>query len=619
MYGRYIKKQSFAVIRSKRHKQSYNISNNTSIKIYNAYKENTQRILSKNPYKLIDDIDGIGFITADKIAQKMGIKKDSEFRIRAAIVYCLKETAEKQGNTFLEVEEVNKQLCEILDLDISDYSSLLEKTYDSLQFDLLCKIFFEEGKRCIALTKYYNIEKSIAASFVKLKYGVDSINIDSFLIDEFERINKITFHKNQREAIKSAIENGVTVITGGPGTGKTTIIKCISYIFDALKFKVEYCTPTGRAAKRLNQSTGQEAKTIHRLLGMEFSGGSLRFAYNKYNKLNADAVIVDELSMADVVIVNSLLNAVKDGCRLVLVGDKDQLPSVGAGNILSDIIKSQLIEVKYLTYIYRQSEDSLIVTNAHLINQGKMPVVDNESKDFFVSYKDNQEDILNSVTALVKTRLPKFADIKSTDIQVLCPLKGGISGVNNLNMQLQRLLNPSERFKAEVKFGNTVFRVGDKVMQIQNDYELEWEKVNDDGTIEIGSGAFNGDIGFIIQIEKEANLVLVKFEDNRIAKYNLEGLENIRLAYAVTIHKSQGSEFDVAVIAVTNGPPTILNRNLLYTAVTRAKKTVVLLCSKKVLGMMVKNNYVKQRTTLLKKFLVEENEKYVSLYSNSIV
>ena len=599
--------------------QSYNISNNTSIKIYNAYKENTQRILSKNPYKLIDDIDGIGFITADKIAQKMGIKKDSEFRIRAAIVYCLKETAEKQGNTFLEVEEVNKQLCEILDLDISDYSSLLEKTYDSLQFDLLCKIFFEEGKRCIALTKYYNIEKSIAASFVKLKYGVDSINIDSFLIDEFERINKITFHKNQREAIKSAIENGVTVITGGPGTGKTTIIKCISYIFDALKFKVEYCTPTGRAAKRLNQSTGQEAKTIHRLLGMEFSGGSLRFAYNKYNKLNADAVIVDELSMADVVIVNSLLNAVKDGCRLVLVGDKDQLPSVGAGNILSDIIKSQLIEVKYLTYIYRQSEDSLIVTNAHLINQGKMPVVDNESKDFFVSYKDNQEDILNSVTALVKTRLPKFADIKSTDIQVLCPLKGGISGVNNLNMQLQRLLNPSERFKAEVKFGNTVFRVGDKVMQIQNDYELEWEKVNDDGTIEIGSGAFNGDIGFIIQIEKEANLVLVKFEDNRIAKYNLEGLENIRLAYAVTIHKSQGSEFDVAVIAVTNGPPTILNRNLLYTAVTRAKKTVVLLCSKKVLGMMVKNNYVKQRTTLLKKFLVEENEKYVSLYSNSIV
>ncbi len=595
--------------------QGYGISTNTSIKIYNAYKENTQRILTKNPYKLIDDIDGIGFITADKIAQSMGIASDSEFRLRAGVVYCLKESAEKLGNTYLDVETLVADMREILSLDMAQYVDLLEKTLENLQFDLMCNLFYVDGKRCIALSKYYKIEKNIASNLINLKYTARPLNIDTAgLIDEFERVNDIKFHPNQRQAIDGAVNNGVTVITGGPGTGKTTIIKCISYIFNALKLRIEYCTPTGRAAKRLSQSTGQEAKTIHRMLGMEYRDGNLRFAYNKHNKMSADVVIVDELSMADVVIINSLLNALKDGCRIVLVGDKDQLPSVGAGNILADVIASKLIDVNYLTYIYRQSEDSLIVSNAHLINQCKMPVIDNESKDFFVNYKDNQQDILDTVTQMVSRRLPSYAGVKPTDIQVLCPLKGGIAGVNNLNAQLQRLLNPKKPREAEMYHGNVCFRTGDKVMQVQNDYSMEWQKNNPDGTIEEGTGVFNGDIGFVTEIAKDANLLFVTFEDGRQAKYSGDGLENLRLAYAVTIHKSQGSEFDVALITVINGPPTILNKNLLYTAVTRAKKMVVLVCSKKVLGMMVSNNYVKKRTTMLKKFLSEENAKYVSVF-----
>lgn len=361
------------------------------------------------------------------------------------------------------------------------------------------------------------------------------------------------------------------MITGGPGTGKTTIVRCVSYICDALDIKAEYCCPTGRAAKRLGASTGKNAKTIHRLLGMEAREDRLVFAYDASNPLEADLVVVDEASMADAVIFNSLLKALRRGCRLVLVGDKDQLPSVGAGNVLADVIKSRLFSVNELTHIYRQSEDSYIVTNAHLINSGKMPVIEKDSKDFFFIARDNQEDILNEVTGLVTTRLPKFTSLSPAEIQVLAPMKSGLAGVANLNRTLQAKLNPFERSKSEINVGGVVFRTGDKVMQTVNDYNMEWE-INDSEGVRSGKGVFNGDIGYITRIDRTENLAEILFDDGRRAVYTSADMPDLTLAYAVTVHKSQGSEFDALVVAVTNGPPTILNRNLLYTAVTRAKK-----------------------------------------------
>lgn len=594
--------------------QGYGITTNMAIKIYNAYKGNVQRILTKNPYKLIDDIDGVGFLTADRIAQSMGIASDSEFRIRAGVVYYLKEAAEKLGNTFLFVKDVNAALKDLLGLEKDVDTAVTDEVYQNLQFDLVCNCFYHEGEKCIALSRYFKQEKAIAAQIIKLVREIKPLGIDTdALIDEFEKINGIKFHSSQRDAINSAVNGGVTIVTGGPGTGKTTIIKCVSYIFNSLKLKVEYCTPTGRAAKRLSESTGQEAKTIHRMLGMEFNDGAVRFCFNKSNKLSADVIIIDELSMADVGIIYSLVNAVKDTCRLVLVGDKDQLPSVGAGNVLGDLIASKLVDVRYLTHIYRQDEGSLIVSNAHLINQGKMPVADNSSKDFFIAYKDNQADVLNTVVDMVSRRLPSFAKVSPRDIQVLCPLKGGASGVNNLNEKLQEILNPPDKNKKEVKYGGVTYREGDKVMQIRNDYEQTWSRLTDTG-VEESSGVFNGDMGTITRINPSVNTLVVVFDDGRQALYQASGLEDLKLAYAVTVHKSQGSEFDVVVIAVTNGPPTILNKNLLYTAVTRAKKIVVTVCGKKTLALMVHNNYVKQRTTMLKKFLLEENKKYDALF-----
>ncbi|MBR5250423.1 MAG: ATP-dependent RecD-like DNA helicase, partial [Clostridia bacterium] len=594
--------------------QGFGIGISTAVKIFNTYKENTERVLTKNPYKLIDDIDGIGFLTADKIAQKMGIPTDSLFRVRAGVVYSLQESAEKSGNTFLFVKDIANYIKELLQLDEIDQKAL-DETIDNLQFDLVCRVFNHEGERCIALSKYFKQEKTIAGKIVKKVREIKPLGMDTqVFVEEFERINGIKFHDSQKDAINSAVNCGVTIITGGPGTGKTTIIKCISYIFESLKLRVEYCTPTGRASKRLSESTGREAKTIHRLLGMKPSEGVLKFNYNAQNPLPADVVIVDELSMADVNVMYHFINALNDHCRIVLVGDKDQLPSVGAGNVLADLIASKIVEVKYLTHIYRQEEGSFIVTNAHLINNGKMPIADNaNSKDFFVNYKDNQQDVLDTVLTMVSQRLPSYLNIEPSKIQVLCPLKGGIAGINNLNIQLQRIINPPTPTKKELKIGNVIYREGDKVMQIKNNYDQTWSKLTDKG-LEEGEGVFNGDIGRVVKIEESASTVVVLFEDGRQATYDLPSLDDLTLAYAITVHKSQGSEFEVLLIAVNNGPPTILSRNLLYTAVTRAKRTVVLVCGKKTLGLMVHNNYVKQRTTMLKKFLKEESNKYDLLF-----
>lgn len=593
--------------------QGYNISLNTAIKIYNVYKDATKEVVKENPYRLIDDIDGIGFISADKIARNMGLDEDSPFRFRAAIVYSLKESAEKQGNTYLTYQLLRAGAEKVLRLELGK-SEIFDQVLDRLILDAAVKDFSVDGERRIALTKFYNTEKQIAAALIRLSHEAASESGDADeLIAEFERINDIEFHQNQRDAVKAAAANGVTVITGGPGTGKTTIVKCIAYIFEHRKIKTEFCSPTGRAAKRLAESTGKEAKTIHRLLGTNAGGGQASFTFNQFNKLDCDAIIVDEVSMVDVMVMSYLLRALERGTKVILVGDKDQLPSVSAGNVLADIIASGVVDARYLTQIYRQAENSLIITNAHIINSGKMPKIDNKSKDFFIVEKLPDATMTDTVVDLVASRLPGFCGINGTDIQVLGPLKSGVAGVENLNKKIQAKLNPFSPLKKEIRVGDTLFRAGDRVMQTVNDYQLVWTRADEKGA-EKGEGVFNGDIGFITSIDNTQGITEITFDDNRVAEYTTLDLFNLQLAYAITIHKSQGSEFDVLVIALTNGPPTILNKNLLYTAVTRAKKTVVLVSSKKILGMTVRNNYIAERLTMLGQFLAEEKSKYETLF-----
>jgi len=597
--------------------QSYDITTNLAIKIYNVYRESTEEVVTNNPYKLIDDVDGIGFSTADRIAKSLGIARDSLFRIRAGVVYTLKESGEKQGNTYLPADELKTKVMTLLGVSVETLENSFDEVLSSLQLDLYINLLFINGKQVVALAKYFNIEKSVATRLVKLKNDVFRIeqNFEK-LVDSFERENNLTFHESQRQAIINASKSGVTVITGGPGTGKTTIVKCICQLFRLHGMKVYLAAPTGRASKRLAESTGQNAQTIHRLLGCEFAGGRVNFLYNEYNTLDADVLIVDETSMVDCVVFNSLLKALPKGCRLVLVGDKDQLPSVGAGNVLADIIASGLFDINYLTHIYRQASDSLIISNAHLINQCKMPVFNNKSRDFFHLATTCPEETANNVLSLVTTRLPNFTKTDMRDIQVLSPMKNGPAGVENLNRLLQKQINPPHKSKSQLNVGETVFRNGDKVMQTQNDYGLEWTKKCQNGTVEFGQGVFNGDIGCITFVNALERFVEVTFEDGRVAQYEQKDISNLMLAYAITVHKSQGSEFDVVVIPLYGGSPTILNKNLLYTAVTRAKKFVVLVGSKKYISMMIHNNFIISRNTMLRHFLLKEQAKYNSLFGD---
>lgn len=589
--------------------QSYGISTKLSVKIYNLYGDATKELVSANPYRLIADVDGVGFLTADKIAQSMGIEPLSSFRVSASIVYVLKDSADRQGNTYLPLDDVITACTDLLGTDMTQQSALVEKTLTELSLDRQIICFEVKGARCIALERYYMLEKHVASMLVQFSHDAKRLTIDAdSLIRQFEEINKITFHQSQLDAVRSAIVNGVTVITGGPGTGKTTIIKCVADVLKSKGLRLEFCAPTGRAAKRMSQSTGYDAKTIHRLLGFEpHSDGRSVFKYNRNNKLPCDVVIVDELSMVDVSVMYSLLCALENGTRVILVGDKDQLPSVGAGNVLADIIRSGVIEIKYLTFIYRQSQDSLIVTNAHLINSGKMPEINNQSKDFFVMSLPDAEQTAQTVVQLVTTRLPKFTGLTSDDIQVLGALKNGIAGVESLNNLLQNALNPHKYGSNEMPVGKSVIRVGDRVMQTVNNYNLPYVRLLPDGTVEEGEGIFNGDIGVVQKIDRANGIMQVMYDDNRLANYGIEDLGDLQLAYAITIHKSQGSEFDVVVVPLVSGPPTIINKNLLYTAITRAKRAVVLVGNRKVLALMVHNNYIATRTTNLCRFLKREN------------
>lgn len=585
--------------------QQYNITTNMAVKIYNHYTNNTENVLKTNPYKLVEDIDGIGFYTADKIAQRMGIDVLSEFRFRAGILHILQENSDKNGNTYLPKSSMVSELSELLQLNSSDHERKVENVLAGLEIDTVIKQITHKGSEILALNKLYNIEKLVALTLNQLNLysEVNTINVDSE-ISVYEALNKITMHDNQKRAITMAINNGVSVITGGPGTGKTTIVKCILQIFNAQNKTVKLLAPTGRAAKRLSESTNSDASTIHRALVVDYNNSNL-FFYNTNNKLPYDVIIVDEVSMVDVQLMFYLLRAIKNGAKLILVGDKDQLPSVGAGNVLADILASKVINVTELTQIYRQSEDSLIIYNAHLINSGTVPEFNNKSKDFFFYENAETADVLRNVLNMATDRIPNFLNIDTTKIQVLAPMKAGLCGVDNLNKELQNKLNPPSFNKPEIVTDKYIYRKLDRVMQITNNYEREWKK-----DTELGSGVFNGDIGFIHDINPNALELSVMFEDGRLCVYNKADINELMLSYAITIHKSQGSEFEVVLLPLVGGPPMLLTRNLLYTAVTRAKQMVVLMGSKAIVRRMVKNNHTTTRFTLLKDLLISGKENF---------
>lgn len=582
--------------------QNFDISLNLALKIYKTYGDGTKRIIEKNPYQMVEDVDGVGFITADKIALKMGFDQYSRFRITAGIGHVLQEGASKNGHTYLERREVVSEVCRLLKMNEEEYRYMVDGIIlDNVVMGKIV-IIEEGGEECVMLTRMYENENGIARCLADMLVSAEEIdlNIDAD-IDDYQKSKGITLHENQIEAIKNCVKYGVNVITGGPGTGKTTIINCILTILKKQYMRTVLCAPTGRASKRLAEATGEDAKTIHRLLDLDFTGGKGHFTYNEDTKLDADVVVVDEVSMCDEYVFYALIRAIKRGGRLILVGDKDQLPSVGAGNILSDIIASGLVPVNYLTYIYRQSDDSLIISNAHKVNEGKMPTIDNKSKDFFVDAQTDTADMLKNCIDLVTKRLPSFSKLAPKDIQVLCPMKKGVIGVENINIEMQKALNPPDSSKGELRAGANIFRVGDKVIHTVNNYQMEW--LSPDGLS--GSGIFNGDIGYIIEVNKSAPSLKVEFDDGKIATYKQENLDEIALAYAISIHKSQGSEFPAVIIMVSGGNPFLMTRNLLYTAITRAKQIVVIEGSKESLAKMVKNDYTAKRNTLLTQFLKE--------------
>ena len=585
--------------------QDLGITINMALRIYKTYDVKTVDNVRKNPYMLVDDVDGIGFATADRIAGELGIEKNSDYRICAAISYLLKDAALKGGHNYLPENELVSNAIALLSID-SD--NIEERVRDNLQdMVLMGDLVRYDAKEHVAilLKKNFNTEKNIARKLLQLQQEAGDFRVDvANEVARFEKEAGFELHPNQVSAVKEAIENGVQIVTGGPGTGKTTIVKCILKLFKDLGQRVTLCAPTGRAAKRLSQATGEDAKTIHRMLDLDYKNGEGHFTYNENTRLPFDVVIVDEVSMVDEYVFNALINAMERGSRLVLVGDKDQLASVGVGNVLNDLIKCGKFNVSYLTQIYRQSEQSKIVPNAHKINNGVMPDLDNKSNDFFYEEKNSSEEICQSTLGLVTKRLPKYLNMKPADIQVLCPMKRGSAGTINLNRELQKSINPPSPYKKEVKHGDCIYREGDKVMQLVNNYQQEWSQTVG-MRVEMGSGVFNGDIGVIESINTQIMQFTVRFDDDKVSIYEYSDIDQLTLAYAVTIHKSQGCEFDAVVIAL-DANYMLQTRNLLYTAVTRAKKLVVISGAKKTISRMIQNNETARRYSLLLNLIEEE-------------
>lgn len=584
----------------------YGITPSYAVRIYKKYKEMTIAYIQENPYRLADEISGIGFKKADQIARAMGISSNSKYRIHSGIKYML-GTFHGEGHTYAPGDILIDRTRELLSVEESEVVEGIQE----LALKQKIQLERQDEEIIVYSMPYFYAETNTCNKLIELsQVGLEALEIDvDYEIENIEKEDGITLATNQKEAIRQSIENGIIVITGGPGTGKTTIINTLIKVFGKLKKKILLAAPTGRASKRMTEATGKEAKTIHRLLEMGYSDDDdgMLFQRNEDNPLPADIIIIDEVSMVDIMLMNSLLKAVSVGTRLIFVGDVDQLPSVGAGNVLRDIIDSKIIKVVRLNEIFRQAEESMIVVNAHKINKGEYPILNHKNKDFYFMSRSRSEDILNTIIGLVKERLPKhykFDPIK--DIQVLTPMKKGEVGSINLNKELQNYLNPPDKYKREKELREKIFRVGDKVMQIKNNYTLKWASLDPDTEERQGEGVFNGDMGYIQYINPEAQELTVFFDDNRSVAYTYTQLDELELAYAITIHKSQGSEFPVVVMPVTWGPPMLLTRNLLYTAITRAKSLVVLVGTENYLNRMVDNNKIVERYsglgTRLKKF-----------------
>ena len=573
--------------------QQYGITMNLAVKVYQAYGQDVYGIIRENPYRLADDIDGVGFRTADEIAVRVGIRMDSDFRVRSGILYTLLQ-ASGEGHTYLPETELTPRASKLLNVTAEQ----VEKQYMDLAIERKIILKQMEDQTQIYAASFYYMEANTATMLKRLNvsYDVSDAEIEQ-RIRGIEKKSGMTLDEHQVTAVKEAVRNGLLVITGGPGTGKTTTINTIIRYFELEGLEIFLAAPTGRAAKRMSETTGFEARTVHRMLelngGAEGSGG---FERDESNPLEADVIIVDEMSMVDISLMYSLLKAISVGTRLILVGDVNQLPSVGPGSVLRDIIQSHACNVVMLTKIFRQASTSDIIVNAHKINHGEEVILDNKSMDFFFLKRYDADVIINVVLQLIKQKLPKFVDATPYDIQVLTPMRKGLLGVERLNGILQRYMNPPANDKVEKEYGSTVFREGDKVMQTKNNYQLAWEIRTKFGlTVDKGLGIFNGDMGIIRQINDFAEQMIIEFDEGRMVEYPYKLLDELELAYAITIHKSQGSEYPAVVIPLLSGPMMLMNRNLLYTAVTRARKCVTLVGNEVTFQQMIRNTSQQKR------------------------
>lgn len=600
--------------------QKYGISNTLAVKIYKQYGMGLYKIMQENPYKLAEDVSGIGFRIADEIASRIGIHTDSDYRIRSGILYALLQ-AGAEGHVFLPEELLLEKAADMLGLTPEQ----IEPQITNLAIDkkVVIKEKVQENNqsmKCIYGMSFYYAELNCARMLYELQQAFEGaerftkVELDRLekKIRKLEEISHMELDELQRKAVTEAVQNGIFILSGGPGTGKTTTINMIIRYFEQEGMDIFLAAPTGRAAKRMTEATGFEAKTIHRLL--ELNGNvsddrqsqAVHFEKNELNPLEADVIIIDEMSMVDIHLFHSLLKAIAPGTRLVMVGDRNQLPSVGPGQVLKDLMESRCIATVVLSKIFRQAGESDIVVNAHYINEGKPIKLDNKSRDFFFLERDNVNVIYKHMILLITEKLPRYVKAGTYDIQVLTPMRKGALGVETLNGILQQYLNPPSPDKMELAHGEGVFRLGDKVMQIKNNYQLEWEIVSKYGiTVDSGQGVFNGDVGIIREINETAKTVVVEYDDQRRVTYPITGLDEIELAYALTIHKSQGSEYPAVIMPLLTGPRMLFNRNLLYTGVTRAKNCVTILGSRETVSQMIANENEQKRYTGLKERICE--------------
>ena len=580
--------------------QKFGITTTMAARIYQHYGQKLYQILEENPYRMADDIQGIGFKTADEIAMRMGIHADSDFRVKSGIYYALQQSV-ADGHVYLTEDSLQYRASRLLEVNLEDIRPWL------LDLAMERKVVLKEtgtGTRVYA-AHYYYMELNTAKMLhdLNVTYKTEEKNLERRL-SRIEEGTALELDEKQKEAVRAAVEHGILVLTGGPGTGKTTTINALIHYFLEEQMEIRLAAPTGRAAKRMSEATGYEAQTIHRLLEVsgnpedeEARGG---FSRNEENPLEADVIIIDEMSMVDLPLMQALLRAILPGTRLILVGDTSQLPSVGPGSVLKDMIRSGCFHVVKLTKIFRQAQESDIVMNAHKIDRGEYVLLDNKSRDFFFLKRDDADVIIRVILTLIQKKLPGYVHAEPYDIQVLTPMRKGLLGVERLNSVLQEYLNPPSPDKTEKENGSRIFRVGDKVMQIKNNYQLEWEIRTKYGlTVDKGTGIFNGDMGMITEINTYTETLEVEYDEKRRVRYSFDLLDELELAYAVTIHKSQGSEYPAVIIPLLRGPRQLFHRNLLYTAVTRARKCVTLVGSEETFQEMIRNADEQNRNTSL--------------------